>query len=119
MLDQLGKEKCDLILRSGSLQLIAKDPVVIREKWYQKSSNLKKMLTLLRHGFMFKEKWLKLIREVMFYMLRHNKLHVDDVMINSKNRRHNIMRKMFYDYVSTSSRGGDHDEDVPVEVECI
>ena len=32
MLDQLGKKKCDLILRSGSLELIAKDPVVVNEK---------------------------------------------------------------------------------------
>ena len=50
-------------------------------------------------------------------MLRHNKLHVDKTSLHKNGKhRHNIMRKMFYSYVCVSSRGGDHDDEIPVEV---
>ena len=53
----------------------------------------------------------------MLYMLRHNKLHVDKTSLHKNGKhRHNIMRKMFYSYVCVSSRGGDHDDEIPVEV---
>lgn len=83
MLDQLGKEKYKLILRSGSLELIVKDPVVIPQKWYHTKGNLKKMLELLNNVFMFKEDRLK-NNVVHVDSLIHNKLHVDDARIYGK-----------------------------------
>ena len=116
MLDELGEKRCKLILQTHSLELVSRDPVVVRQKWFKKKGNLKKMLSLLTNGFMFKKERLNYIREVMLYMLRHNKLHVDDSVIDAKTRRHNLMRKRFFDFVSTASRGGDHDEVIPLEV---
>jgi len=61
------------------------------------------MLELLNRGFMFKETRIKNIREALLCMVRQNKLHVTDEMITGKQRRGNIKRKMFYDFVSTTA----------------
>lgn len=116
MLEQLGKANCRLIRVTQSIKPVRHLPVVVREKWYRSPNNQRTMLELLRRGFMFKEDRLSYLREVMLFMLRHNKLHVDEATFKQKKHRHNVMRKMFYDYVCGSSRGGPKDKDVPVEV---
>ena len=99
------------------MESVKRSPVFVREKWYHLPKNQRKILQLLKRGYMFRQDRLKYIDEVMLYMLRHNMLHVTKKMFHEEGQhRHNIMKKMFYSYVCKSTRGGDHDEEIPVEV---
>ena len=116
MLEKLGKVNCRLIEAAQSMEPIRHLPVFVRQKWYRAPNNQRTMLELLRRGYMFQEDRLNYLREVMLFLLRHNKLQVDEATWTEKKHRHNAMRQMFYNYVCGSSRGGPKDKEVPVEV---
>lgn len=117
MIERLGKKNCEIIMKTDSMDSIKSSTVYVREKWYHRPGNQKKLLRLLKDGYMFKEDRLKYIEEVILYLLRHNKLHVTrETLKENGQHRSNLMKKMFYNYVCKSVRGGDHDKEIPVEV---